>query len=64
MKHEVRFRNIQQLKSLIISSIREELRKINHLASSSNTNKALKKFTYEDKIQDALILREKKKYKV
>lgn len=60
MKHEVRFRNIQQLKSLIISSIREELRKINHLASSSNTNKALKKFTYEDKIQDALILREKK----
>ncbi len=58
MKNEVRFKDPKYLKSLLISSIRNELKKIKHFASTSNTKKTIEKFVYEEKTQDKLTLKE------
>lgn len=60
MKHEVRFRDLQSLKSLIINSIKKNLEKTNHLASSINSKKAINKFIFNEEAQDKLFLKETK----
>jgi len=60
MKHEVRFRDLQSLKSLIINSIKKNLEKTNHLASSINSKMAINKFIFNEEAQDKLFLKETK----
>ena len=57
---EVRFRDLQSLKSLIINSIKKNLEKTNHLASSINSKKAISKFIFNEEAQDKLFLKETK----
>ena len=60
MKHEVRFRDLPSLKSLIISSIKKNLEKTNHLASSINSKKAINQFIFNEEAQEKIFLKEKK----
>ena len=60
MKHEVRFRDLQSLKSLIINSIKKNLEKTNHLASSINSKKAINQFIFNEEAQEKIFLKEKK----
>ena len=52
MKHEVRFRDLPSLKSLIINSIKKNLEKTNHLASSINSKKAINQFIFNEEAQE------------
>jgi DNA mismatch repair protein MutL len=54
------FRDLQSLKSLIINSIKKNLEKTNHLASSINSKKAINKFIFNEEAQDKLFLKETK----
>jgi DNA mismatch repair protein MutL len=60
MKHEVRFRDLPSLKSLIINSIKKNLEKTNHLASSINSKKAINQFIFNEEAQEKIFLNEKK----
>ena len=60
MKHEVRFRDLPSLKSLIINSIKKNLEKTNHLASSINSKKAINQFIFNEEAQEKIFLQEKK----
>ena len=60
MKHEVRFRDLPSLKSLIINSIKKNLEKTNHLASSINSKKAINQFIFNEEAQEKIFLKEKK----
>ena len=60
MKHEVRFRDLPSLKSLIINSIKKNLEKTNHLASSINSKKAINQFIFNEEDQEKIFLQEKK----
>ena len=59
MKHEVRFRDLPSLKSLIINSIKKNLEKTNHLASSINSKKAINQFIFNEEVQEKIFLKEK-----
>ena len=60
MKHEVRFRDLPSLKSLIINSIKKNLEKTNHLASSINSKKAINQFIFNEEAQEKIFLQEQK----
>ena len=44
-KNEVRFKDIKSLRSRIINLVKENLKKVNHFASTINTTRALDKFS-------------------
>ena len=58
MKNEVRFKDINFLKSFIISSIRSTLEKIAHKTSSVNSVKIIDKLQFKNKFQQNLTLKE------
>ena len=45
-KTEVRFRDIKSLRSRVINLVKKNLKKINHFASTINTEKAINKFSH------------------
>lgn len=59
MKYEVRFKDINYLKSSIIKIFRDELSNIGHKASSFNSQKAIENFMTEDNKQVTIELKEK-----
>ena len=59
MKYEVRFKDINYLKSSIIKIFRDELSNIGHKASSFNSQKAIENFITEDNKQATIELKEK-----
>jgi len=59
MKYEVRFKNINHLKSSIIKIVKQELSNIGHQASSFNSQKAIENFITEDDKQVTIELKEK-----
>ncbi len=59
MKYEVRFKDINYLKSSIIKIFKDELANIGHKASSFNSQKAIENFITEDNKQVAIELKEK-----
>ena len=44
-KNEVRFKDIKSLRSRIINLVKDNLKKVNHFASTINTTRALDKFS-------------------
>ncbi len=56
-KNEVRFKDLNKIKSLIISNLKKTILEIGHKSSLSNSSKALKKFTKKP-INQNLILKE------
>jgi DNA mismatch repair protein MutL len=59
MKNEVRFEDLNFLRSFIINSFKSTLASARHMTSSINSTKAIKKFSMEEGFQNDLILKEK-----